>query len=91
MEAIKKLLEGSVPGLPKLGWAIVDVRDVADMHIAAMLAPGVAGERFIAASDFWWMKDMAAALKRRLGNRGRKVPSCSYRILPCTSPRCSIR
>lgn len=75
VEAIKKLLEGSVPGLPKLGWAIVDVRDVADMHVAAMLAPGVAGERFIAATDFWWMKDMAAALKRRLGNRGRKVPS----------------
>ena len=75
VEAIKKLMEGSVPGLPKFGWAIVDVRDVADMHIAAMLTPGVAGERFIAAADFWWMKDMAAALRRRLGNRARKVPT----------------
>ncbi len=75
IEAIKKLLEGSVPGLPKFGWPVVDVRDVADMHVSAMLAPGVAGERFIAAADFWWMKDMAAALKRRLGARAGKVPT----------------
>lgn len=75
IEAVKKLLEGSVPGLPRFGWPLVDVRDVADMHILAMLAPGIAGERFIAAADFWWMKDMAAALKRRLGAKARKVPA----------------
>jgi dihydroflavonol-4-reductase len=74
IEAVKKLLEGSVPGIPRMGWPLVDVRDVAEMHVLAMLAEGVAGERFIAAAEFWWMKDMAATLKRRLGARARRVP-----------------
>jgi len=77
IEAVKKLLEGSVPGIPRMGWPLVDVRDVADMHISAMLTPGISGERFIAASDFWWMKDLAALLKRRLGPAARKVPTMS--------------
>jgi dihydroflavonol-4-reductase len=75
IEAIKKLMEGSVPGLPRFGWPLVDVRDVASMHVSAMLAPNVSGERFIAAADFWWMKDLAAALKRRLGAKAKKIPS----------------
>jgi len=74
IQAIKKLLEGSVPGIPKLGWPLVDVRDVADLHYRAMLARGIAGERFIAANDFWWMSQICEVLKRRLGARARKVP-----------------
>jgi dihydroflavonol-4-reductase len=75
VEAIKKLLEGSVPGVPRFGWPIVDVRDIADLHIRAMTAQGVAGERFIGAGDFWWMSQMAEVLKRRLGPKAKKVPS----------------
>ena len=75
VEAVKKLMDGSVPGIPKIGWGLVDVRDIADLHFRAMLAPGIAGERFIAANDFWWMAQIAEVLKRRLGARARKVPS----------------
>jgi nucleoside-diphosphate-sugar epimerase len=51
VELVERLLSGKVPGLPRLGFSIVDVRDVADLHIAAMIAPQAAGERFIAAGD----------------------------------------
>jgi dihydroflavonol-4-reductase len=75
IEIVKKLLEGAVPGVPRFGWPLVDVRDIADLHYRAMLAPGIAGERFIGANDFWWMSQVAATLKSSLGPRARKVPT----------------
>jgi dihydroflavonol-4-reductase len=75
LEAVKKMLDGSVPVLPRFGWPLVDVRDIADLHYRAMLAEGIAGERFIGANDFWWMEQIAGVLKRRLGAKARKVPS----------------
>lgn len=75
LEAIKKLLEGSMPGLPNFGFSVVDVRDVADLHVRCLNAPNIAGERFIAAGPFLWMKDIAAVLKAGLGADARKVPT----------------
>jgi dihydroflavonol-4-reductase len=75
IEIVKKLLEGAVPGIPRFGWPLVDVRDIADLHYRAMLAPGIAGERFIGAGDFWWMSQVAAVLKSRLGTGAKKVPT----------------
>ncbi len=75
VEAVKKLMDGSVPGLPAFGFPIVDVRDIADLHYRAMLAEGVAGERFIGAEEFWWMSQISEVVKRRLGARARKVPT----------------
>lgn len=72
---VTKLLDGALPGLPRFGFAIVDVRDVAAAHVAAMTAPGMAGERFIAAGPFMWMSDIAAVLKSRLGDRAKRVPT----------------
>ncbi len=74
LEAIKKLLEGSIPGLPNFGFSVVDVRDVADLHVRCLTAPDMAGERFVAAGPFLWMKDVAAILKDGLGEQARKVP-----------------
>ncbi len=39
-----------MPGVPRIGFSIVDVRDVADLQIRAMTAPEAGGERFIAVS-----------------------------------------
>ncbi len=75
VQLVERLLSGKVPGLPRLGFCIVDVRDVADLHIAAMTAPQAAGERFIAAGDFAWMVDLAALLRARLGAAAGKVPT----------------
>ena len=72
---VKKLLDGALPGCPDIGFGIVDVRDVADMHVRALRAPNLAGERFIASGPFLKMIDIAHILKERLGAEARKVPT----------------
>lgn len=75
LEAIRKLMDGSMPGLPRLGFGIVDVRDVAAMHLQLLTEAGVDGERFIASGPFMWMEDVAAILRSGIGADGRKVPT----------------
>ncbi len=74
LEAIKKLLEGSMPGMPNLGFGIVDARDVADMHVRCLTAPNMAGERFICSGPFLMLDEVAAILREGLGPQARKVP-----------------
>ncbi|HEX8868299.1 MAG TPA: NAD-dependent epimerase/dehydratase family protein [Lentzea sp.] len=61
VRVIGRMLDG-MPGVPRVGLNIVDVRDVADLHIRAMTSPDAAGERFIAVSEFMWMSDVARVL-----------------------------
>jgi dihydroflavonol-4-reductase len=75
IEAIKKLLDGSIPVLPRFGFNVVDVRDVARLHVLAMTTPAAAGQRFIGSGDFYWMSDVAKMLKQGLGDQAKKVPS----------------
>jgi dihydroflavonol-4-reductase len=77
LEAIRRLLDRSVPALPHIGFCVVDVRDTARLHLLAMTAPGVSGQRFIASSGFFWMRDIARILKAELGDAARNVPSFS--------------
>lgn len=74
LEAIRKLLEGALPGLPDLGFGVVDVRDVADMHVRCLTAPDMANERFICSGPFLMMAEIAAILRAGLGEQARKVP-----------------
>jgi dihydroflavonol-4-reductase len=75
IQIVQRLLTGKVPGIPRLGFSMVDVRDVADMHIRAMTAPAAADQRFIAANEFAWMADIAAILRANLGRKASKVPT----------------
>ena len=75
LELITRLLKG-MPGCPRLYFGVVDVRDVADLHLRAMTSPAAKGERFIAASgDIMSMFDIARVLKARLGEAAKKVPT----------------
>ncbi len=76
LQAIERLL-GGMPGLPQIGFSFVDVRDVADLEIRAMTAPGAGGERFVAVTTFQWMADIAAVLRSRMGEAAAKVPKRS--------------
>ncbi len=85
VQVVERLLSGRVPGLPRLGFNVVDVRDVADLHIRAMTDPQAAGQRFIAAANFAWMGEIAQLLRERLGEDAakvptRKVPDCVVRL-----------
>lgn len=48
---IQAILEGKIKENPPFTFGVVDVRDVADIHIKAMLLPEAAGQRFLATSD----------------------------------------
>ena len=75
VQVVERLLSGRVPGIPRLGFNVVDVRDVADLHIRAMTDEHAAGERFIAAGEFAWMGDLATLLRAKLGAGAAKVPT----------------
>jgi dihydroflavonol-4-reductase len=72
---VKKLLTGSMPGCPDLGFGVVDVRDVADLHLRALTAPDMAGERFIASGPFLKIIAIARILRQHLGEQARRVPT----------------
>ena len=73
---VQRLMDGAVPGCPRLYFGVVDVRDVADLHIRAMTHPAARGERFLAvAGDFMSMLDMAKVLRSRLGDAAKRVPT----------------
>jgi nucleoside-diphosphate-sugar epimerase len=73
---IKRLLDGGMPGVPRLYFGLVDVRDVADLHLRAMTHPAAKGERFLAvAGDFMSIQEIATLLVERAGELAAKVPT----------------
>jgi nucleoside-diphosphate-sugar epimerase len=71
---VQRLMNGSLPGCPNLWFGVVDVRDVADLHLRAMTDPAARGERFIAtAGDFLSVSEIAKILKAEGGEAARKV------------------
>ena len=76
LQAVQRLL-GGMPGAPRLGFTLVDVRDVADLELRAMTDPAAGGQRFIAATEFFWMGEIGAVLRKRLGEKAAKVPTRS--------------
>jgi nucleoside-diphosphate-sugar epimerase len=73
---VQRLMDGALPGCPQLHFGIVDVRDVADLHILAMTHPLAKGERFLAvAGDFMSMQGIAKVLKSRMGSSAKRVPT----------------
>lgn len=75
LELVARLLKGEVAALPRVGFTIVDVRDLVDLHLSALTSPAVNGQRFIAASDFLWMSEIAQLLRDRFGADAAKVPT----------------
>lgn len=74
---VQRSLNGKMPGYPNMYIPIVDVRDVASAHVAAMTAAGAAGERFLVASGepAVAMVQIGATLRSHLGPAAAKVPT----------------
>ena len=80
IDLVLRLLKGRVPGLPRVSFGLVDVRDVADLHLRAMTDPAAKGERFLAAADgILTIPEVAHVLREKLGEMARRVPT---RTLP---------
>ncbi|MDR7274862.1 NAD-dependent epimerase/dehydratase family protein [Catenuloplanes atrovinosus] len=92
---IEELLNGKLPALPRLTYGLVDVRDVADLHLRAMTHPDAVGERFIATAGLMSFQDIAALLRARLGPAARRVPArtvpdLAVRLAARVSPRLAM-
>ena len=92
IEIIKRMLEGSLPGAPRLYFGVVDVRDVAGMQIKAMTAPEAKGERFLAvAGDPVSIYDMSVILQQGMGEKAakaklRQMPDWLIRVMALFNP-----
>jgi dihydroflavonol-4-reductase len=74
LQAVERMLTGRMPGVPRLGFSFIDVRDVAALQVAAMTAPEAGGQRLIAAAWFLWLSEVGEILRRELGPDARRVP-----------------
>ena len=88
---VKNLLNGNMRACPDFGFGVVDVRDVADLHVRALKAPGMAGERFIASGRFMKLREVADVLRAELGAQApqvttRDVPDWLVRVAALFNP-----
>ena len=87
LDLLKKLLDGSMKAVPNITLGIVDVRDLADLHIQAMTNPAAKGQRFLALSGkITTLPEIAVLLKKNLGDRANKV---STKQIPDWIVRCA--
>jgi nucleoside-diphosphate-sugar epimerase len=81
---VSGLMDGSTPALPSNGFSIIDVRDVADLHIAALEKPEAVGERYLATSDYTPFPEVARILQEAYPDRkiaNKSVPDWIIRII----------
>ena len=91
-ELLQKVLDGSMKAIPNITLGIVDVRDVADLHLRAMVNPAAKGQRFLAfAGGIISLPEIAAFLKQELGDAGKnisvkRIPDWVLRIAALFNP-----
>jgi nucleoside-diphosphate-sugar epimerase len=66
---VQRLLNGGDPAIPNFGFATVDVRDVARMHLRALERKDSIGRRFLGCERFFWMLDLAKVLHAEYPDR----------------------
>jgi nucleoside-diphosphate-sugar epimerase len=74
-EVVGRLMRRELPACPRIGFATVDVRDVALAHRLATEVPEAAGHRFIAAGEHVWMQDIGRILAEEFGPYGFRPPT----------------
>jgi len=75
VEIVRQLMARAMPACPRIGFPVVDVRDVAAAHITAMTEPGAAGRRYVCTLPQVWFVDVASILDQRFGPEGFKIPT----------------
>lgn len=71
---IVQLLRGDMPGLPRIGFPFVDVRDIAALHVDALETPAGAARRYLAGGPFLWLTDVARILREEVPALAGNVP-----------------
>ncbi|WP_428409427.1 NAD-dependent epimerase/dehydratase family protein [Hyphococcus sp.] len=77
VDLVKLMMKGAYPALPNASYPIVDVRDVAALHVAALENPQTGGRRLIAAADTLSLKEIAVILREAFPDHAKKIPTAS--------------
>ncbi len=85
---ILRLLNGEFPALPRLGFAVVDARDLAIAHRAALETPAAAGHRLPPVGHPMWLADIAESIRLAAPDISKRVPR---RSLPSPLVRLAAR
>lgn len=72
---VHQLMTGQFRGIPRFGFSVVDVRDVAQAHLLAMTIPAAAGHRFVVGGRFFWLKELVAVLAASFPEYAARLPS----------------
>lgn len=89
LSLVERFLKGRDPMLPPMGLPVVDVRDVAEMHLRALQRPETEGRRYIASSGSMAFVDMGRTLKAAYPTRRiptREAPKAIVRLLSVFDP-----
>lgn len=84
LEAVRRMARGYYPAVPSVSYPIADVRDVADMHVTALLHPDAAGERFLCAEGDATFTDISRTI-------GTTLPDIRWKLPRLEAPEFVIR
>ena len=82
-DVVKRIMMNDFPGMPKVQLPTVDVRDVAQAHLAAIQIPEAANQRFILCAESAWFKDYGVWLDEVYGKKGSK----KYKVVTSELPK----
>lgn len=71
---LRRMFDGSLPAAAKVAFIVVDVRDVAAAHVAAMVSPQAGGHRYPMGNGTFSLMELAAILKQALPDRAGRMP-----------------
>lgn len=77
LNVIQLIMEGAYPAVPGVYFPVVDVRDLAELHLKAMIVPKIGGRRLIGAGETMSMSEMAKLLKQAFPDRAKKIPTAT--------------
>lgn len=84
IQVVERIVRSNDPAVPNIGFMVVDVRDVAALHVQAIELPETVGERYLGVSGFMWMPEMAQVIAEAFPDRRivtRRAPNWLIRIL----------
>jgi dihydroflavonol-4-reductase len=94
LEVIRSMLKGDFPRVPRMAVPIIDVRDCAAIHVAAMTSKDAAGRRLIAAGETVWFKDIGRILRAEYPKRDRlpkgDIPNFAMHIIALFDDRVKV-
>lgn len=74
LQVVQMLLSGKYPGVPHMNMPVVDVRDIAKMHVLAIETKEPSGGRYIGVARTVWFIELSSALRKSLGDQAKKAP-----------------